>query len=264
MTDIPARLVKQLRDLTGAPMMDCKRALEEAGGDVEQARQILREKGIASAGKRAGRETTEGKVRARAEDGHGAIVAVGCETEPVSKNDEFLSFVQKLLDQVESNGPEAAAALEDERIELVGRIGENVVVRGTARIEVNNGEALSAYVHPPAEKIGVLVRVKGSPEVARQLAMHISFASPRYRTRDEVPEGDVAAERAIYEKLPDVVEKPEHIRPQIVEGKLTKEFFAQTVLADQAWIHDPGKKVGQALEEAGAEVIEFVRYSVSE
>ncbi len=264
MSDINAALVKQLRDMTGAPMMDCKRALVETGGNLEEAQKLLREKGIASAGKRAGRETTEGKVLARAENGRGTIVAVGCETEPVSKNDEFLGFARRLLEAVEAEGPEAAERLEPERLEVAGRLGENVVVRGAARLEGSDREVVSAYVHPPADKIGVLVRVKGTPEVARRLAMHISFARPRYRTRGEVPEDDVAAERAIYAKLPDVAAKPEHIRPQIVEGKLTKEFFAQSVLADQVWIHDPGKKVGQALEEANADVVEFVRYAVSE
>ena len=262
MSEIPARLVKELRDRTGAGMMDCKRALEESGGDLDEAERILREKGIAAAGKRAGRETTEGKVLARVDDGRGAIVAVGCETEPVSKNDEFLAFARRLLDLVEAEGPDAAADLEDERLELSGRLGENVVVRGGSRFEGRDGEVVSAYVHPPAEKIGVLVRVQGGPELARLLAMHISFANPRYATRDEVPEGEVAAERAIYEKLPEVQSKPEHIRANIVEGMLTKRFFGQTVLADQEWIHESGKTVGKALAEQGVEVLAFQRYAL--
>jgi elongation factor Ts len=264
MTDIPARLVKQLRDMTGAPMMDCKRALEAADGDLEKARQILREKGIASAGKRAGRETPEGKVLADVHDGHGAIVAVGCETEPVSKNEEFVHFAERVLATVDSEGPEAVQTLEDERVGLVAKLGENIDVRGAARMEASNGEVLSSYVHPPADKIGVLVRVKGSRELARQLAMHISFANPRFRAREEVPAEEIERERAIYEKLPEVESKPEHIRPQIVEGKLTKEFLAQTVLADQPWIHEPSKSVAKALEEADAEVGEFVRYALAE
>ncbi len=261
---IPARLVKELRDATGAPMMDCKRALEEADGDVADARRILREKGIASAGKRADRETSEGKVIARTEDDRGTIVAVGCETEPVANNAEFLSFARKLLERVDAEGPAAAEDLEAERVELAGKLGENIVVRGATRLQASNGEVVAAYVHPPAEKIGVLVRAIGSPELARRLAMHISFADPRYRTRAEVPEEDVAAEREIYEKLPELAEKPERVRGQIVDGKLRKEFFAENVLAEQAWIHDPSKKVGQALEDAGAEVVEFVRYAVGE
>jgi elongation factor Ts len=264
MTDIPARLVKQLRDMTGAPMMDCKRALEEAEGDLERARQILREKGLASAAKRAGKETPEGKVLADVHERHGAIVAVGCETEPVSKNEAFVGFAERVLASVDAEGPEAVQMLEDERVELVAKLGENVDVRGAARMQASDDEVLSSYVHPPADKIGVLVRVKGSRELARQIAMHISFANPRFRSRDEVPADEIERERAIYERLPEVESKPEHIRPQIVEGKLTKEFLAQTVLADQPWIHEPSKNVGQALEEAAAEVGEFVRYALAE
>jgi elongation factor Ts len=263
-TVIPADLVKELRELTGAGMMECKRALVEANGDLEEARRILRERGLAAAGKRAGRETTEGKVLARVADGRGAIVAVGCETEPVSKNDEFLAFAQKVLDVVYSEGPEAAEKLDEQRVQLVGVIGENIVVRGGRRMEAADGEVLSSYVHPPAEKIGVLVRAESSPELARLVAMHISFANPRYRSREDVPEEDVLEERAIYEKLPEVASKPEHIRPQILEGMISKRFFAESVLADQPWIHDPNLTVGQALAEHGAEVRDFVRYSVAE
>jgi elongation factor Ts len=261
---IPATSVKELRDLTGAGMMDCKRALEEAEGDLDKAGQLLRERGIAAAQKRAGREAKEGKVLARVHDERGTMVAVACETEPVSKNDEFLAFVERLLDTVDAEGPQAAERLEDERTQLVARIGENVVIRGAARLEAEDGEVVSAYVHRPAEKIGVVVRAKADPELARLLAMHISFANPSYTTRDEVPSEEVETERAIYEKLPDVGAKPEHIRPQIIEGMLSKRFFAESVLADQSWIHDDSKTVGQALAESGAELREFVRFSLAE
>jgi elongation factor Ts len=265
-TEIPAGLVKELRELTGAGMMECKRALVEANGDLEEARRILRERGLAAAGKRAGRETTEGKVLARVAERErvGAIVAVGCETEPVAKNDEFLAFARKVLDAVYSDGPEATDELDEERVRLVGLIGENIVVRGGERMEAADSEVLSSYVHPPADKIGVLVRAQASPELARLVAMHISFANPRYLAREDVPEEDVAEERAIYEKLPEVAAKPEHIRAQIVEGMIGKRFFAESVLADQVWIHDPSLTVEQALGEHGAEVREFVRYSVAE
>ncbi len=262
---IPASQVKELRDLTGAGMMDCKRALEETGGDVEEARRLLREKGMAAAGKRAGRETTEGKVLARVnERTRGSLVAVGCETEPVSKSDGFLAYAERVLDVVDREGPEAATDLEEERAELVGRIGENVVLRGAARFEAAEGEVVTVYVHPPADKIGVLVRARATAELARLVAMHVAASRPRYVTRDEVPEEEVAAERAIYEKLPEVGQKPEHIRPQIVDGMLAKRFFAENVLADQAWIHEPSLTVGKVLAEHGAEVRELVRYAVAE
>jgi elongation factor Ts len=263
-TEIPASLVKQLRDMTGAGMMDSKRALVETNGDIDEAIRLLREKGLAAAAKRAGRETTEGKVLARIDDGKGAIVAVGSETEPVSSNEEFLDFAQHVLDVVEVEGPDAVKNLEDERVALVARLGENIEVVGAQRFESGEQEVLSAYVHPPANKIGVLVKANASPELARLVAMHISFANPQYLTRDQVPEEKVAKERAIYEKLPDVTSKPEDVRPKIVEGMLTKRLFGEAVLAEQQWIHDPNQTVAQALAEHGAEVRDFVRYAVAE
>src|SRR5580765_5801149 len=264
MTEISAELVKTLRAMTSAPMMDVKRALQDADGDIEAAKQLLRERGMAQASKRAGQETTEGVVLARVDDSKGTIVAIGSETEPVSKNDEFRAFAERVLDAVEKDGPEAVSAFEDERAQLVGKIGENIAVRGAARFESSNGEALAAYVHPPANKIGVLVKVEGSPEAARRLAMHIAFAAPRFATRDEISEEEIANERSVYEKLPEVESKPEQAREKIVEGMLGKRFFAETVLADQAWIHEPKKTVGQALEEEGVKLLEFERYALAE
>ena len=264
-TTIPASLVKDLRDQTGAGMMECKRALVEADGDLEHARRILRERGLAAAGKRAGRETSEGRVLTEFEGNAGAIVAVGCETEPVSSNEEFREFVQRVLEAVMAEGPDAVEALDEERVELIARLGENIEIVGAARLEADDGDVLASYVHPPANKIGVMVRAgNASPELARLVAMHISFANPRYVSRDEVPEEAVEEERAIFEKLPEVAGKPEDVRPKIVEGMLAKRFFAETVLEDQAWIHDPDRTVGKALAEHGAEVREFVRYAVAE
>ena len=265
MTEISAKLVKELRDLTGAGMMECKRALVETGGDLEEAQRLLRERGMASAGKRAGRETTEGKVLAEVEDRHGVMVAVGCETEPVSQNEDFLRYARQVLDVVCEKGPDAVAEVEEERVALVARIGENIAVRGAAKMESVNGEVLEAYVHRPAEKIGVLIRLAGGDrDLARMLAQHISFANPQYASRDEVPEDAIAGERAIYEKLPDVVSKPEEVRPKIVEGMLEKRFFGEVVLADQPWIHETSLTVGRALEERSAEIREFVRFALAE
>lgn len=262
MTEIPATLVKELRDRTGAPMMDAKRALVEAGGDIDAAEKVLREKGLAAAAKRAGRTTPEGRVLARVDDGKGAIVAVGSETEPVSNNEEFLGFAERVLVAVESEGPDAADQLEQERVDLVARIGENIEVVGAARLEAEGGEVLASYIHPPAQKIGVLVRAEASPDLARLVAMHISFANPRFVSREEVPADEVEAERAILEKLPDLEGKPDEVREKIVEGRLAKGYFADTVLTDQPWIHNPDQTVGQALAEHGAAVREFVRYAL--
>jgi elongation factor Ts len=244
-------------------MMDCKRALVEANGDLEAATRLLREQGLAEAGKRAGRETSEGTVVSRVESERGAMVAVGCETEPVSNNEEFLGFAQRLLDSVSADGPEAAGQLEDERVELVAKLGENIVVQGAERYEASNGEIVADYVHPPAGKIGVLVLASGaSPELARMVAMHVAAARPAYVGRDEVPKAEIAAERELYEKLPEVAAKPEDVRPKIVEGMLAKRFFAANVLLDQDWVHEPSLTVGKALAEHGAEVKAFVRYNV--
>ena len=262
---ISASLVKELRDRTGAGMMAAKRALEETGGDVEAAQRLLREQGMAAAGKRAGRATTEGEVLATISGTVGALVAVGCETEPVSKNEKFLAFAEAVLEAVEADGREAVAGLEEQRLELIGQLGENIEVAGATRMEAAEGELLAEYVHPPANKIGVLVRVKGDdPAAARRLAMHISFAAPRFRSVDEVPEEELANERAIYENQADVQSKPEEVRAKIVEGRLRKEFLSGVALSEQSWIHDPSLTAGKALEDAGLEVVEFVRFALAE
>jgi len=259
---VPASLVKELREQTGAGMMDVKRALEDAGGDLEAARKLLRERGMAQAAKRAGRETSEGIVLVTISGHVGTIVGVGCETEPVSKNAEFLAFAEKVLETVEAGtDPET---LEVERQALVARLGENILVAGATRMEAGEGESLAEYVHPPANKIGVLLHVKGeNPVEARRLAMHVSFAAPRYVSRAEVPEEDVESEREIYEKQPDVQAKPEQVREKIVDGMLQKRFFAESVLTEQVWIHETSKTVDQALQEAGLEVLGFERLSVA-
>jgi elongation factor Ts len=266
MSAISASLVKELRDRTGAGMMDCKRALEDANGDVDQAVVLLREKGMASAAKRAGRQTTEGKVGYRlADDGSkGTMVAVGCETEPVSNNDEFLALAKKVLEAVEANGPGAEQELEQERAELSGKLGENIVFAGAARYEAVDGGTVSAYAHPPANKLGVLLQIRGGDaELGRRLAMHVSWTNPRWIARDDVPADLVAAEREIYANSDEVQSKPEQAREKIVDGMMNKRYFGVNVLVEQEWIHDSSKKVGDVLSEAGAEVLEYERFSVA-
>jgi elongation factor Ts len=266
MTGISAALVKELRDQTQAPMMDCKRALQDTNGDIEAAKRLLRERGMASAEKRAARVTTEGKVGYRvADEGkRGTMVAVGCETEPVSNNDEFLAFAQKVLAAVEASGPGAEAELEEERAQLVGKLGENIAVAGAARFEAIDGAKIAAYAHPPRNKIGVLLQVRGgSDDLARKVAMHIAAMKPSWIGRDDVPEDTISQEREIYASTDEVQSKPEQAREKIVEGMLNKRFFGANVLVDQEWIHDSSKKVGDALGEEGAEVLEFERFELS-
>jgi elongation factor Ts len=263
-TTISASLVKELRDRTGVGMMDCKRALEETGGDLEAAQKLLREKGIADAAKRSGRNTTEGKVGfSITEESVAAMVAVGCETEPVSNNEEFLVYAQRVLSAVLHHGVDAADSLEDERVELVARLGENVAVVGAARYEGAEHEILTAYIHPPANKLGVLLHAKGEPDLAYRVAMHIAAAAPVYVTRDSVPEAEVEGERDILSRQDDVLDKPEQVREKIVAGRLEKWFESQ-VLADQTWIHDPDRRVGDVLKEAGLGIIEFERFALAE
>jgi elongation factor Ts len=264
-TEISAALVKELRELTGAGMMDCKRALQDANGDLEAAQKLLRERGMASAARRAGRETPEGKVGYRvAEDAkRGVIVAVGCETEPVSNTEEFLAFAKKVLEAVEREGAGAEEQLDEERQELSGKLGENIVVAGAARFEAVDGATIDGYAHPPANKLGVLVQLRGGSDgLARKVAMHIAASAPQWIGREDVPDDMVAAERDIYVNSDEVQSKPDQARDKIVEGMLNKRFFAAQVLGEQTWIHDTAKTVGEALGGEGAEVLEFERFQL--
>ena len=266
MAEIAASLVKELRDRTGAGMMACKQALQETNGDMDAAIVLLREKGMASAAKRAGRETTEGKVGYRlADDGSkGTMVAIGCETEPVSNNDEFLAYAKAVLDAIDARGVGAEADLDEKRVELSAKLGENIVVPGAVRFEAVDGAFVSAYAHPPANKLGVLLQVRGADaDFGRRLAMHISWANPQWIAREDVPADVASAEREIYANSDEVQSKPEQARDKIVDGMLNKRFFGVNVLLEQEWIHDSSKSVAQALADAGAEVLEFQRFSVA-
>jgi elongation factor Ts len=262
-TEISAAMVKELRDATSAGMMECKRALQETDGDFDAAVKLLRERGMAQAAKRAGRETTEGRVVASTDDGVGTIVAVACETEPVSKNEEFLAFVDKVLETVQSGGD--VGALEQERAELSGKLGENIQIIGSKRLETSNGEVLAQYVHTPANKVGAIVKAKGDADAARSLALHLTFARPTYGSRDEVPAELVEAEREILQNSEEVKSKPENVREKIVEGMLNKKFYAESVLTEQQWYRpdEATGTVGQVLKDRGVELLDYAWYSVS-
>jgi elongation factor Ts len=262
-TEITASMVKELRDATGAGMMDTKRALQEAEGDFDEAVKILRERGMAQAAKRADRSTSEGKVKVKVEGNVGAIVAVGCETEPVSNNDDFLGYVDAVLDAVFDGSD--ASSLEAQRVEIAAKLGENVQVAGAKRMEASGEETLSHYVHSPASKVGALVHTKGGdPAAARSLALHLTFARPTYTTRDEVPQELVAAEREILSNSEEVLSKPENVREKIVEGQLNKKFYAEAVLTDQTWYRadEFTGTVAQYLKERGIELVDYAWYAV--
>jgi elongation factor Ts len=264
MTDITAAMVKELRDATSAGMMECKRALQETDGDFDEAVKLLREKGMASAAKRADRATSEGKVGVMVRDNVGAIAAVGCETEPVSNNEDFLAYAEKVLTTVFGGGD--AGAHEEERVELTARLGENIQVVGAKRMEAGDGEALSFYVHAPANKVGALVRSKcGDATAARSLALHLTFARPTYGARDEVPQELVDAEREILANSEEVLSKPENVREKIVEGQLAKRFYGESVLTEQTWYRadESTATVGKYLAEQGVELLDYAWYAVS-
>ena len=266
MTAIAASLVKELREMTGAGIMDAKRALQDTGGDLDAAKRLLREKGMASADKRAGKATTEGKVgyRIQSDGSRGTIVGVGCESEPVSNNAEFLAFAKKVLEAIDERGVGAESDLDEERKELSGKLGENIQIVSPARFERIDTGVIEGYAHPPANKLGVLVQLRnGSQELARRVAMHIAASAPQYVGREDVPEEIVATERDIYLSSDEVQSKPEQAREKIVEGMINKRFFAAQVLAEQPWIHDTGKTVAQALQDENAEVAEFERISLA-
>jgi hypothetical protein len=181
-TTISASLVKELRDATGAGMMDCKRALEETEGDLDAARTLLRERGMASAGKRAGRETTEGLVGFIVEDGVGSIVGIGCETEPVSKNDEFQEFAIKVLRAVHSDGADVAETFEQERVELIARLGENVVIVNPTRYEAPDGNV-------PRRLPRIRRRTRSACSWRPWAARRSSLANSRCTSRSPPPSG---------------------------------------------------------------------------
>lgn len=264
MTEITATMVKQLRDATSAGMMECKRALQETDGDFDEAVKLLREKGMASAAKRADRATTEGKVGVLVREDVGAIAAVGCETEPVSVNDDFAAYAEKVLHTVFDGGD--PASLDEERVALSAKLGENIQVVGAKRLEASGDEVLSHYVHSPANKVGAVVQTRGGdPAAARSLALHLTFARPTYRTRDEVPQELVDAEREILLNSDEVQGKPEDVRTKIVEGQLNKRFFAEAVLMDQTWYRadESTGTVAQYLKERGIELVDYAWYAVT-
>jgi elongation factor Ts len=264
-TEISATLVKQLRDATSAGMMACKQALVETEGDFDEAVKLLRERGMASAAKRASRETSEGKVGVMVRDSVGAIAAVGCETEPVSNNDEFLGYAERVLTTVFDEGEEAATSLEGQRVELTAKLGENIQVVGAKRLQASDGEHLTYYVHAPANRVGALVQTRGGdPEAARSLALHLTFAKPTYTSRDEVPQELVDAEREILSRSEEVLSKPEPVREKIVEGQLNKRFYGEAVLGEQTWYRSDEftGSVEQYLKEHGIELVDYTWYAV--
>ena len=273
---ITAELVKQLREKTGAGMMDCKKVLTETDGDMEKAIELLRERGIAKAAKKSGRVAAEGLVEAYiSEDGKiGAVVEVNSETDFVGKNEEFKNFVMNVAKQVvEKNPADVEALLAQESMEVAGKtvqevlvdkiatIGENMNIRRFARFESDG--LVEKYIHGDG-KIAVLVNMKkGTSEVAKDICMQIAAARPEYVRKEEVPEERVNKEMEILKAQTMNEGKPEAIAEKIVQGRIGK-FYEEICLVDQAFVKDPNKKVNQLLSETDSEVVEFARFEKGE
>jgi elongation factor Ts len=265
--------IKALRDQLGTGMVDTKKALEEADGDVEKAVEILRLKGAKGNAKRADRSTSEGLVAAREEDGKVTLIELACETDFVAKNDRFIALADKVADAaaaVAADSVEAALAapagaqtvaqlIDDE----AAIIGEKVELR---RVRTLAGDHFEVYLHKTSKdlppQVGVVLAYSGDDaETARSLAQHISFANPSYLSRDEVPEADVDKEREIVTEISRNEGKPEAALPKIVEGRVNA-FFKQVSLLDQDYAKDNKLSVAQVAKDAGLTLTGFARFKV--
>ena len=273
---ITASQVKELREKTGAGMMDCKKVLTETDGDMEKAIELLRERGIAKAAKKSGRVAAEGLVEAYiSEDGKvGAIVEVNAETDFVAKNEEFKSFVASVAKQVVEKDPkdledllaqesmdEAGKTVKDVLTDKIAKIGENMNIRRFVRFESDG--LIEKYIHGDG-KIAVLVNMKGGDnEVAKDVCMQIAAARPEYLNEASVPEDRLNKEKEILKVQTMNEGKPEAIAEKIVQGRIRK-FFEEVCLVDQVFVKDPNKKVSDILKEHNAEVTEFARFEKGE
>lgn len=273
MAEITAAVVKAFRERTGLPMMDCKRALEEAGGDQDKAVEILRKAGAKTMEKRAGRETTFGRVAVHAsfKPGIGAIIDLRCESAPVAGHEEFLQLASDLVKQL-ATGPGAATpeallaqpspskkghTLQQQFDDLNHRIREVFKLNRIARIDAPCG----GYVHHNGN-VGVVLEVEGgTPELAKDICMHIAALRPPVVTREELDPALVAKEREILAEAARREGKPEKIIEKMVEGRL-RNFYAEQVLLDQPFVKDDSKTVGQVAKEAGMKIVRFIHWEI--
>jgi elongation factor Ts len=270
---ITASLVKDLRDRTGAGMMECKKALQETNGDIEAAVEHMRKTGLAKADKKAGRIAAEGMVAVEtSEDGkHAVLVEVNSETDFVAKGDDFQNFARDVakvaleqapadLDALMAAKMKSGKTVNDARQELIAKIGENVQVRRLARIDTDY--SINSYLH--GARIGVLIDVKdGDEELSRDLAMHIAASRPVCVNAKDVPAELLEKEKEIFTAQAQESGKPADIIEKMVEGRLRK-FLAEVTLLGQPFVKDPDMSVEKLLKSKGAEVVQFVRMEVGE
>ncbi len=258
---ITAAMVKELRERTAAGMMDCKKALVEADGDMELAIENMRKNGQAKAAKKAGNIAAEGTILIKDANGVAALVEVNCQTDFVAKDASFLAFANEVVDAALATKvsiEELQAQFEEKRIALVTKIGENINVRRVSYVE---GATLASYSH--GATIGVVVAGEGDAESLRHIAMHVAASKPEYINPEDVPADVVAKEKAIQIDIAMNEGKPQEIAEKMVTGRMRK-FTGEVSLTGQAFIMEPKKTVGVVLKEKGITVTSFVRLEVGE
>ncbi|MCO7214607.1 translation elongation factor Ts [Halomonas sp. OfavH-34-E] len=269
MAAISASQVKELRERTGLGMMECKKALTEAGGDIEQAIEDLRKNSGLKAAKKAGRTAAEGVVVTRvAEDGaYGVMVEINSETDFVARDDNFKAFADKIADAFFAAKSDDVAAvtegeLETAREQLVQKIGENIGVRRAVVVDAAEGNLVGAYVH--GGRIGVLTELKGgTQEAAKDVSMHVAAINPTVARPEDMPQSALDEEKAIILAQPDMAGKPEQIAEKMVQGRL-KKYLAENSLTEQPFVKDPNQSVAEFVKAAGGEVVGFTRFQVGE
>ncbi|SEG61139.1 translation elongation factor Ts [Vibrio hangzhouensis] len=258
---VTAALVKELRDRTGAGMMECKKALVETNGDIELAIENMRKSGAAKAAKKAGNIAAEGAIIIKEENGVAALLEVNCQTDFVAKDANFTAFAEKVAADAlatKATAEELVAKFEEERVTLVAKIGENINIR---RVQYVEGAAIATYRH--GEKIGVVVAGEGDAETLKHVAMHVAASRPEFVNPEDVPADVVEKEKAVQVEIAMNEGKPAEIAEKMVVGRM-KKFTGEISLTGQAFVMEPKKTVGEILKERGASVATFVRLEVGE
>ena len=259
MAKYTAKDVATLRQMSGAGMLDCKNALEEADGDIEKAAQILREKGLAGAAKRSDRDASEGAVAAVRSGDAAAVVELRCETDFVAKSDEFVALTDELAALVAAKGEDAVDELNDDVDRLRATLKENISVGRVRRLVAETGQVVDTYLHQQSGR-GVnavaVVLDGGTEELAHDIAVHIAFTKPAYLSRDEVPEADMEAERATVTEIARNEGKPEAAMQKIVEGRMNG-WFKERVLLDQSYVRDEKQTIAGML--GSARIVAFAQ-----
>jgi len=257
-TTITTELVKELRDATGISVMQCKRALEEAQGDMDKAIAILKKTSSDIATKKADRSAKDGAVMIKTEGGKSILVALHCETDFVSKNEDFVSLLSKLTEDAFANGVEKMKENSKDLIDpIIQKTGENIQLGDVYTVE---GSVLGSYVHN--NKSGVIVSLEGgNDEIARDIAMHITAMKPEYITAAEISEDTKKTMREIFEKEVASIDKPEEIKKKMLEGKIGT-YFKEKTLMDQPFIKNGDVTIAKLLENSKAKIKEVKRYSI--